>query len=514
MAVAVKNPTETSSRPGLNRLAVGSLLGTLYVLISLAVVFYAIPTLWGMVISPHLARLSAVDVTLMLLVMAGAAGGLGYYGVRLLGPNPLHGLKAGIFAGLVLVFVVAVVAEWLGGIFERIIYSTRMFGDSGPAVGMGVTALIGLCLLILGVRFFFRPGFERQVGRVEDQGWFSLASYKRTQGQRVRRGTIMGILVLGACGIYTLLAHHSLESGPTDWGLSVPFTGKVTVTDPGDTRELKSTILDSADKIRIIDPGKGGVADWRRGTIVSRQEFDAEVARRKAAGQQAPVAGPLVDRFALRDLNSSFTAEYERITDPGKSDYKKGQLVPKQEYRKERARLEQENQAAPNGEPPRPASGIPDYSHISLLPHVRFTLPILLTVFSLWFAYRLVNFPPFADFLIATEAELNKVSWITRRRLIQDSVVVLVTMLLMTVFLFVIDIVWWAALSNRYVGVIRASDETVSTAEIDNQIQELENAEIAQEDAQKKKEIHDQIALLKRQRETMKHEKPEDRLDW
>src|SRR5205807_2678283 len=181
--------------------------------------------------------------------------------------------------------------EWLGGIFEGIIYSTRMLGDSGPAVGMGVTAVIGLCLLILGVRFFFRPGFERQVTRVEDQGWFSLASYKRTQGQRVRRGTIMGILVLGACGIYTLLAHHSLESGPTDWGLSVPFTGKVTVTDPGDPRELKSTSLDRADKIRIIDPGKGGVADWRRGTVVSRQEFDAEVARRKAAGQQAPVAG-------------------------------------------------------------------------------------------------------------------------------------------------------------------------------------------------------------------------------
>src|SRR5205807_7964874 len=125
MAVAVKNPTETSSRAGLNRLAVGSLLGTLYVLISLAVVFYVIPTLWGLVISPHLAKLSAIDVTLMLLMMAGAASGLAYYGLRLLGPTPRHGLKAGIFAGLVLVFLVAVVTEWLGGFSAGVICSSR-----------------------------------------------------------------------------------------------------------------------------------------------------------------------------------------------------------------------------------------------------------------------------------------------------------------------------------------------------------------------------------------------------
>src|SRR5207302_1449682 len=132
----------------------------------------------------------------------------------------------------------------------------------------------------------------------------------------------------------------------------------------------------------------------------------------------------------------------------------------------------------------------------------------------LWLAYRLVNFPPFADFLIATEAELNKVSWVTRRRLIQDSVVVLVTMLLMTAFLFVIDIAWWLALSNRYVGVIRSSDESVSTAEMDNRIEELENEIVQQEDPQKKKQMQDQIAQLKKDRENKKHEKPEDRLDW
>jgi preprotein translocase SecE subunit len=57
--------------------------------------------------------------------------------------------------------------------------------------------------------------------------------------------------------------------------------------------------------------------------------------------------------------------------------------------------------------------------------------------------------------LIATEAELNKVSWTTRKRLIQDTVVVLVTVLLLTVFLFVIDQFWGFILSH--IGVLQIS---------------------------------------------------------
>ena len=46
-----------------------------------------------------------------------------------------------------------------------------------------------------------------------------------------------------------------------------------------------------------------------------------------------------------------------------------------------------------------------------------FWLPGILLVSGLWIAYRLVNFPAFADFLIAVEAEMNKVSWPTRAEL-------------------------------------------------------------------------------------------------
>ena len=39
---------------------------------------------------------------------------------------------------------------------------------------------------------------------------------------------------------------------------------------------------------------------------------------------------------------------------------------------------------------------------------------------GLWLAFRLVNMPAFADFLIAVEAEMNKVSWPTRGELFRS----------------------------------------------------------------------------------------------
>ena len=62
--------------------------------------------------------------------------------------------------------------------------------------------------------------------------------------------------------------------------------------------------------------------------------------------------------------------------------------------------------------------------------------------------------PSFAEFLIATEAEMNKVSWTPKRRLMQDTIVVLTTTLLMALFLLVVDLFWGWLLSNHYVGVL------------------------------------------------------------
>jgi preprotein translocase SecE subunit len=85
---------------------------------------------------------------------------------------------------------------------------------------------------------------------------------------------------------------------------------------------------------------------------------------------------------------------------------------------------------------------------------VHLVMPIVLGVVLLWCAWRVVNWPTFADFLIATEAEMNKVSWTTRKRLFQDTIVVLVTVFLLTAFLFVVDIVWIKVLSNPWFPVL------------------------------------------------------------
>lgn len=59
-----------------------------------------------------------------------------------------------------------------------------------------------------------------------------------------------------------------------------------------------------------------------------------------------------------------------------------------------------------------------------------------------WICYRIVNIPRFADFLIAVEAEMNKVSWPSQTELIRASLVVLFVVFLLATVLFVYDLAW------------------------------------------------------------------------
>jgi preprotein translocase SecE subunit len=105
---------------------------------------------------------------------------------------------------------------------------------------------------------------------------------------------------------------------------------------------------------------------------------------------------------------------------------------------------------------------------VTLLPDLQFTIPLLLIAATLWFAWRAVNYPTFGDFLIATEAEINKVSWTSRRALFRDTIVVLTTLVLLTLFLFVVDVFWSWLLSREVVGVLpseRDRPAQVKTAE-------------------------------------------------
>jgi preprotein translocase SecE subunit len=315
MAVAVKNMTEAGPQRPLNPLAVGGLIGTVYVLAGLGVVLYGLPTLWWDWL--NLSK-SAVSVSLLILAMAAAAGGLIYGGIRLAGASPPRGIRAGVFCGLVELLMIGLVTCGIGNLIEG-----SSLGQNMPTVGLLLTLAIGVVLCLAAGLCFFRPTFDRWVIALEEQGWFNIAPYKKNQGQRVRRGTILGILVLAVCGIYTLLAHRTLETGPEHWQVTIPFT------------EGKTWII---------------------------------------------------------------------------------------------------------------------------LPDLRFTVPILLAGAALWIAYRVVNYPVFADFLIATEAELNKVSWTSRKRLIQDTIVVLVTVILLTVFLFFVDQLWARVLTR--IGVVQVPEQT------------------------------------------------------
>ncbi len=75
-------------------------------------------------------------------------------------------------------------------------------------------------------------------------------------------------------------------------------------------------------------------------------------------------------------------------------------------------------------------------------PIFKYAIPAVLLMAGLWIGYRIVNLPTFADFLIAVEAEMNKVSWPSQQELIRASMVVILLIFGLTVVLFVYDYFW------------------------------------------------------------------------
>jgi len=94
---------------------------------------------------------------------------------------------------------------------------------------------------------------------------------------------------------------------------------------------------------------------------------------------------------------------------------------------------------------------------IDFEPPTRFGIPALIGAVLGWLIFRLVQYPPFVEFLIATEAEMNKVSWTSRAELYRATVVVLATVLIVAVYLFGVDTVWSWLLTQ--IGVLRFSGD-------------------------------------------------------
>jgi len=64
----------------------------------------------------------------------------------------------------------------------------------------------------------------------------------------------------------------------------------------------------------------------------------------------------------------------------------------------------------------------------------------LILLFGIWFGWRVINWITFADFLIAVEAEMAKVSWPGRAELRSSTIVVLTVFLLLAGMIYLFDL--------------------------------------------------------------------------
>lgn len=74
---------------------------------------------------------------------------------------------------------------------------------------------------------------------------------------------------------------------------------------------------------------------------------------------------------------------------------------------------------------------------------VRFVLPAAMIALAAWISFRIVNVPRFAEFLIAVEAEMAKVSWPNGTEVFRSSVVVIFLIFALSALLAGFDFFWW-----------------------------------------------------------------------
>jgi len=75
-------------------------------------------------------------------------------------------------------------------------------------------------------------------------------------------------------------------------------------------------------------------------------------------------------------------------------------------------------------------------------PVVRYGVPSVVGALLAWAAYRLIHWPRYADFLITTESEMNKVSWPSRQEVKTSTIVVLILAIFLAIFLSTVDWLW------------------------------------------------------------------------
>lgn len=72
--------------------------------------------------------------------------------------------------------------------------------------------------------------------------------------------------------------------------------------------------------------------------------------------------------------------------------------------------------------------------------YVRYGVPTIMVAAIAVLVLWIVNRPKSADFLIATEGEMKKVSWSSRKEVIGSTKVVIITTFIMSIILFGVDL--------------------------------------------------------------------------
>ena len=83
---------------------------------------------------------------------------------------------------------------------------------------------------------------------------------------------------------------------------------------------------------------------------------------------------------------------------------------------------------------------------------LRWGVPAAVLALGWWLCYRAIHVPKFADFLIAVEAEMTKVSWPTQTELVRSSLVVIFFIVSLAAILFMFDLVWRTVF--QFIGII------------------------------------------------------------
>lgn len=90
--------------------------------------------------------------------------------------------------------------------------------------------------------------------------------------------------------------------------------------------------------------------------------------------------------------------------------------------------------------------------YVSENAYLQFGIPALLVAAMVWLMFWIVNRPRSADFMIATESEMKKVSWSSRKEVVGSTKVVIVTTFIMAAILFSVDVLF--TLIFTYLGIM------------------------------------------------------------